>query len=103
MKLVNKKKQTRSWRKWTYNGDNSLKKRAFEKSGLDEKNYIKKTGKHSSSKRLRIRYKINYLKELFSIHKQKLRKMPKVHKRNNAHAVRNRYQNEFKLNTSGIN
>ena len=97
MRLINKKKQTRFWRKRTYDGDNSLKKRAFEKSGLDEKNYIKKTGKHSSSKRLRIRYKINYLKELFSIHKQKPRKIPKVHKRNNAHAVRNRYRNEFKV------
>ena len=97
MKLVNKKKQTRSWRKRTYNGDSSLKKRAFERSGLDEKNYIKKTGKHSSSRRMKIRYKVNYLKELLSIHKQKPRKIPKVHKRNNAHTVRNRYQNEFKV------
>ena len=90
-------KQTRFWRKRTYNGEKTLKKRAFERSGLDEKNYIKKTSKHSSSKRLRIRYKINYLKELFSIHKQKPRKIPKVHKRNNVYAVRNRYQNEFKV------
>lgn len=104
MKSSNKRiKRLRSIK---YKGKSTNKKNAFYVTKQEEINQIKATVKGFSSKQRQRKYKMNHLKEWFGIGKRKQKGLgyhlttskPKlIRKRKNAHAVRNRYRNEFKV------
>ena len=102
----NNNKRIKRLRSIKYKGKSSNKKNAFYATKQEEINQIKATGKGFSSKKRQRKYKMNRLKEWLGLGKRKQKeaifhlntyKSKPIHKRNNAHTVRNRYQKEFKV------